>query len=285
MKSQKGKSGKSGKSTKNKKPVKLAARKMSAAVFIIACIVSVLLDVWLYDSLNTVPAAQNSAQSQVQTATTSSIATTPLGPNKTIYLTFDMDMDESMYQKALNQKELWYDPELFEYLESQNIPATFFASGLFLEAYAALIKNLATDANFSFQNHSYDESSFVPNCYWLQTLTTDAEKTAQIAQTESLIQQTTGQTATFFRFPGVCTDPQNDALVQNLGYQIEDGTIISGDPFTNNTQAIVNAVVDQARSGGVVIMHVGGPNAPKSLDAIEQIIPALRAKGYRFAKL
>lgn len=283
----KGKTGKNGRGKKNKRPAKLADRKMSAAVFIIACIVSILADVWLYHALGTLPAIQNSAQQspQAQAAAASTTSAVPPGPNKTIYLTFDMDMDESMYQKALNQKEHWYNPELFEYLESQNIPATFFASGLFLQAYPALIKNLATDPNFSFQNHSYDESSFVPNCYWLPTLTTDAEKTNRIAETENLILQTTGQTATLFRFPGVCTDPQNDALVQNLGYQIEDGTIISGDPFTNNTQAIINAVVDQARNNGVVIMHVGGPNAPKSLDALEQIVPALRAKGYSFARL
>lgn len=204
---------------------------------------------------------------------------------KVIYLTFDMDMNEPMYQKTLANGKEWYDPALFSYLEQNTVPATFFVSGLFAVAYPNLMHELASSSDFAFENHSYDESSFTPHCYWLHTLTTDAQKTAQIQETENILTADTGQTATYFRFPGVCTNAQNDALVQSLGYSINDGTDISGDPFNNNTQAIVNAVISNASSGATILMHVGGPNAPKSLAALKQIVPKLEAEGYQFEKL
>lgn len=204
---------------------------------------------------------------------------------KQIYLTFDMDMSGSMYRKTLATNEEWYTPGLFSYLEQNQIPATFFVSGLFVVAYPKLTKSLAATGDFSFQNHSYDESAFVPNCYWLATLQNNEQKIQQIAETETVIKQTTGQTATYFRFPGVCHDAENDALVRSLGYTINDGSLIAGDPFTSRTAAIVSHILASATNGGVILMHVGGPNAPESLSVLEQIVPALRTKGYEFAKL
>lgn len=204
---------------------------------------------------------------------------------KTIYLTFDMDMNEPMYQKTTLSGKEWYDPALFAYLEQNHIPATLFVSGLFAVAYPNLMQSLAQSGDFEFENHSYDESSFTPHCYWLATLTNDQEKSEQIQKTEKILKEDTGQTATYFRFPGVCTDAQNNALVKSLGYTINDGTVIAGDPFNKNTKAIVRAVLSSATSGATVIMHVGGPNAPESLTALEKIVPKLQAQGYQFAKL
>jgi peptidoglycan/xylan/chitin deacetylase (PgdA/CDA1 family) len=204
---------------------------------------------------------------------------------KTIYLTFDMDMDEEMYRKALQAGQQWYDPAVFTYLTENKIPATFFVSGLFAIAYPDLMKSLASSSEFSFQNHSYDEASFTLHCYRLRTLSTIAQKISRIRMTENIIKDSTGQTATYFRFPGICTNARQNALVNSLGYTISNGTVISGDPFNANTASIVNAVLAHAKNGATIIMHVGGPNAPKSLAALEQIVPRLEAEGYRFAKL
>lgn len=253
------------------------SKKTGVVLFLLIC--SIFLDVSLYQALKKAvppplpPLPENTAPYPT------------VGTGKEIYLTFDMDMNEFMYAKFEKKKTDWYDPALFGYLETQNVPATFFVSGLFIQAYPDLMKGLASDADFSFQNHSYDESSFVLGCYWLSTLTNTVEKVSQIERTEDLIRQTTGQTASYFRFPGICHDSGNDALVRSLNLQINDGTIISGDPFNENVPAIVHAVMSRAQNNAVVVMHVGGPNAPGSLAALEIIVPELRAEGYSFAKL
>ena len=145
--------------------------------------------------------------------------------------------------------------------------------------------DLASNKNFAFENHSYDKSSFTSHCYWLSTLTTNQEKIDQISETEQIIKKDTGQTATYFRFPGTCTNAQNNLLIKQLGYAINDGTVISGDPFNKNTAAIVNAVLANATSSATILMHIGGPNAPKSLVALKRIVPKLASEGYQFKEL
>jgi hypothetical protein len=147
------------------------------------------------------------------------------------------------------------------------------------------LKTLLRIQHSTFQNHSNDEASFTPHCYRLHTLTTARQKIDRIQRTEEIIKNYTGQRATYFRFPGICTNAQEDALVESLGYAVEDGTVVAGDPFNENLQAIVNAVIAKATNEATVIMHVGGANAPKSLAALQQIVPQLRAQGYQFATL
>ncbi|MEI8062138.1 MAG: polysaccharide deacetylase family protein [bacterium] len=207
-------------------------------------------------------------------------------PGKKIYLTFDMDMSDTMSRRLEKQKDFkWYDPELISYLDKNNIQATFFISGLFADTYPEVIRSLALNPNFSFQNHAYDESAFVSNCYWLKTLKTDKDKIEQIMKTQISIQKTAGQTPDYFRYPGICHDQKNDELVQKLGFKISNGNVIPSDPFNHNKEKMVKTVMKEAKDGSVVVMHVGGPNAPKSLEVLKQIVPELASKDFIFAKL
>lgn len=220
------------------------------------------------------------------TASATVVATSSAStPSKPIYLTFDLDMNGFMYQKTMQTGRVWYNPAVFTYLEQKRIPATFFVSGLFATTYPQLMEQLASTSQFAFENHSYDESSFVPHCYWLSTLKTKQQKIDAVAKTESIIKKYTGQTATYFRFPGDCTNTQNNALIKSLGYAINDGTDISGDPFNKNANAIIRAVLSNATSSATILMHVGGPNAPESLTVLKYIVPKLEAEGYQFERL
>ncbi|HEX9503721.1 MAG TPA: polysaccharide deacetylase family protein [Patescibacteria group bacterium] len=208
-------------------------------------------------------------------------------PNKkTLYLTLDADMNGSM-QKRLQNKTVkaWYDPELIEYLKANNIKATFFVSGLFAEVYSNLIRDLNSTGNYTFENHSYDESGFTPYCYGLQTLKTDQEKIDQINKTQKILKDLTGRSPKYFRFPGICHGAHDDQLVQNLGLINNDGDVVASDPFNSNAQKIVQNIYRQVKDRGVIIMHVGGPNAPKSLEVLKQIIPHLQDQGYTFSSL
>ncbi len=205
---------------------------------------------------------------------------------KIIFLTLDADMSQGMAKKyAAHAVEQWYDPRIIAYLEHENIPTTFFVSGLFAETYPDVIRSLAANPLFSIQNHSYDESGFTPHCYWLHALQTTQEKTDQIEKTQKILEKFTGKPPRYFRYPGLCAGKGDDAIVQKLGLTLNEGTIIAADPFNRHTQRIVARVLTHLKNNGVIVMHVGGPNAPRSYDALQQIIPAIRKQGFTFVKL
>lgn len=212
------------------------------------------------------------------------IAVKPAANLKLIYLTFDADMTASM-QARINSGEvkLWYDPQLFKYLEDNKIPSLIFTTGMFVEVYPDLIKELSVNNSFQFGNHSYDHPGFTKYCYHLNTINTDQEKIHQIQKAQGSIQKATGQTPKYFRFPGLCHMPADDALVISQGLKVMDADLVSDDAFNSNRDAIVKHILGNIKANDVVLMHVGGPNAPKDFEVLKTIVPILRDLGYTFA--
>ncbi len=206
---------------------------------------------------------------------------------KTVYLTFDADMTRGMKAK-LDAKKVasWYDPALIDELKKDDVPATVFATGMFAEAYPDLLKDLAADGRFSIQNHTYDHAAFAWPCYGLPAVRTDGRKAEEIARTQDIIGKLTGSRPRLFRYPGLCGhDPHDDALVAAAGLSVNDGTLVSGDAFSRHPDRIVKTVLSRVVDGSVVVMHLGGPNAPSTAAAVAALVPLLRAEGFRFAKL
>jgi peptidoglycan/xylan/chitin deacetylase (PgdA/CDA1 family) len=210
----------------------------------------------------------------------------PAGAAKVVYLTFDADMTPAMKKRLEEKKVLaWYDPALIEYLRKEDVAATVFVTGMFAELYPSLITDLAKDDRFSIQNHSYDHSGFESPCYGLNELKSDDQRRAEITKTQDILHALTGKLPTMFRFPGLCKNAHDDATVISLGLKVNDGNLVSGDAFARDAARIAKHVVDAAVDGSVVVMHLGGPNAPATAEALRMIVPSLRAKGFNFAAL
>ncbi len=205
---------------------------------------------------------------------------------KIIYLTFDADMTAKM-EKELSDKTVtsWYDPELINYLQQNNIPATFFITGMFAQVYPDQVRAWSKNDLFTIGNHTYDHAAFRSPCYKLPVLSSDTAKNTEINKTQTILTTLTGKTPTLFRFPGLCHTPHDLQLVEAAGLKNIDGNLISGDAFNKNVQKIVRTILSQAKDGSIVVMHMGGPNAPAITNAIEQIIPQLQARGFEFKKL
>ena len=205
---------------------------------------------------------------------------------RTVYLTFDADMTPAMKRRLEEKKvSFWYDQGLVDYLRKENVPATIFTTGMFAELYPVLVKDLAEDGRFSIQNHSYDHAGFESPCYGLNELSTDDQRRAEITKTQAILKTLTGYAPTLFRFPGLCKNAHDDAIVTSLGLQVNDGNLVSGDAFSHDAARIAMHVIDTAVDGSVVVMHLGGPNATATPRAVMLIVPALRAKGFVFEKL
>ncbi len=206
--------------------------------------------------------------------------------SKVVYLTFDADMTPFM-KKKLDEKKVsdYYSKDLVNYLESEKIPSTIFVTGMFAEVYPDLIREIAKYPDIEIANHSYDHPGFESPCYKLKIINTDEDKIEEMQKTQRILTALTGVVPKYFRHPGLCHNQQDDLLAQKIGLTVSDAGLTSGDSFNKNSKGIVKAVLSGVHDKSVIIMHLGGPNAPATYVAIEEIVTKLKKEGYVFRVL
>jgi len=50
----------------------------------------------------------------------------------------------------------------------------------------------------------------------------------------------------------------------------------------NSTQALIDNVLEEAKPGGIVLLHDGGGDRSNTVQALPQLIAQLRKRGYKF---
>lgn len=204
-----------------------------------------------------------------------------------VALTFDADMTRGMLAMlASGRVRSWYDAALFAELRATRTPATIFLTGLWTARYPEVVRRLARDPLFELENHSLDHAGWTTPCYGLPTVTGQPSKTEEIGAAARIIQRVAGVRPRYFRFPGGCEREADVRLVARFGERPVGWDVVSGDAFEPDPRVIVHAVLSGVRPGSIVIAHcIGAPNTPATARAMATIIPALRARGYRFVTL
>ena len=205
---------------------------------------------------------------------------------KQVALTFDADMTPQM-KKDLDTGETKnsYNQKIVEILNQTQTKATVFASGMWIEYYPEVTKELAANPLFEFGNHSYSHPSFDGFCWGLH-LITDAEEQPEIQKTQDLLKQYTGKENKLFRFPGGCYSQKDIELTQKNGLYVVHWDSVGNDGFNDDAQNIEKNVLSSAQNGSVIVLHFNGyPNSPKTAEALPKIISTLKEKGYEFVKV
>ncbi|ROO62229.1 peptidoglycan/xylan/chitin deacetylase (PgdA/CDA1 family) [Micromonospora sp. Llam0] len=202
-----------------------------------------------------------------------------------VALTFDADMTEAMrYELRSGAVRSYANLAIVELLEREQVPATFFLTGMWVEEYPELTRRLAGNPRFELANHTYDHAAFTADCYGLPRLPATA-MTADVARTFDVIEPYGGRQTRYFRFPGLCHDGAALAALAPLGLTVVDGDVISGDPFATAWEPIVDAVLSGVRPGSVVVLHVTEANAALTDEALPHILTGLRDRGLTPATL
>lgn len=174
-------------------------------------------------------------------------------------------------------------PSILSTLEATNTPATFFLTGRWTENHPELARRIAS--RYPVGNHSVTHRSF--------TSLTDAQLHDELLAAEATIVQVTGSSPRpFFRFPYGERDARTIRLINEEGYGSFRWTVDTlGWKVTSGcmtTPAMVGRVMDTARPGQIVLLHVGShPTDHSTLDAdgLPQMIEQLERQGYRFITL
>jgi peptidoglycan/xylan/chitin deacetylase (PgdA/CDA1 family) len=205
---------------------------------------------------------------------------------KIVALTFDADMTPGMLRELKSRRVAsWYNEKVIEILRQQQVPATLFMTGLWIEAYSDAARELSADPLFELGNHSYSHGAFHSPCYHLFPIQ-DANQTAEVQKTDELLKKYAASYKKYFRFPGLCSDAAVVKKVEDQGYTVVGGDVDGADAFERNPKWIASDVVTHVHPGSIVVLHMhGGPNAPGTAFALPDIIKRLRADGYTFVKV
>ncbi len=205
---------------------------------------------------------------------------------KKVALTLDAEMTDGMKAKLVSKGVgISYDKRIVDTLNQTNTKATFFLTGMWMELYPDVTKELSSNHLFELGSHSYTDSSFEGSCYGLKEILENQEQ-ADIEYTQKLLKELAGIDNHLFRFPGGCYSQEDLDLVNNAGLKVVHWDVSGADGFENSSETIEQNVLNKVQNGSIIILHLNGtPTAPKTAEALPKIISELKARGFEFVKV
>ncbi|MBD2448002.1 polysaccharide deacetylase family protein [Nostoc sp. FACHB-152] len=166
--------------------------------------------------------------------------------------------------------------QMLDIFKANNIKATFFWVGSAVQANPELAKRVVAEGHV-IGNHTWH--------HWYKRMD-EATAKSEIDRTSNLIYKTTGVKTTLFRPPGGFLNNGLAAYAKSQKYSVVMWSLTSADTDPHaKPQAFVNNVLKGAKPGAIVLMHDGGGDRHRTVQALPQIITGLKQQGYRFVTI
>ncbi len=164
-------------------------------------------------------------------------------------------------------------PQMLDILKQNDVKATFFWIGTSIQANPEIAKRVVAEGH-AIGNHTWH--------HWYQQMD-EATAKSEIERTADLIYKTTGVKTLLFRPPGGHLNNGLAAYAKSRNYSVVMWSQTSADTDPRaKYQVFVKNVLRDAKPGGVVLMHDGGGDRTRTVQALPEIISGLKQKGYRF---
>ncbi|MEU4190553.1 polysaccharide deacetylase family protein [Kribbella sp. NPDC026611] len=201
---------------------------------------------------------------------------------KQIALTFDADLTALMRKRLYSGKvKSYYNKALIDELRALHVPATLFLTGMWMEQYPQVVRELAADPLFELGTHTYDHRGFTKHCYTLGTVPQE-DMLADVRRAIVELDRLDPHATRWFRFPGGCYDATALHELAPAGVTAVGLDVPGADGFAKSPQPIINQVLTHAQNGSIVVLHMhGGDNAPYTAQAVGPIVHQLRSHGYQ----
>ncbi|MEH1777558.1 MAG: polysaccharide deacetylase family protein [Nostoc sp.] len=165
--------------------------------------------------------------------------------------------------------------EVLDILKKNQIKGTFFVVGENVKNFPNLLKQEIAEGHV-IGNHTWH--------HWYQFLNPQAAA-YEIDHTEDIIFKTTGLKTNLFRPPGGVMHNGVVDYARNSKYAIVLWSSDSVDYSRPAVPKLISNVFREAKPGGIVLMHDGGGNRSRTVQALPEIIAHFRNQGYRFVTI
>ena len=189
-------------------------------------------------------------------------------PGRRVALTFDDGPDAR------------WTPRIAAALHAAHVPGTFFVVGSEVARHPDIVRQLVRDGN-ELGNHTFTHVALSNGPEWQRRL--------QLQLSEAAIVGVTGRYTRLIRPPysatsDAVTQSQESALARVAAdrYLVVLANFDSEDWKRGKVETIVRKASPPGTTGGIVMFHDGGGDRSKTVVAVRELIPRLRARGFRF---
>ena len=163
--------------------------------------------------------------------------------------------------------------EVLDVLEKYDIKASFFLIGNNINDESAKVVKRAYDMGCEIHNHSKSHP-------YMNEMTAE-EIIEEFKYTDDKVFEITGERTKFFRPPYIAV---SDTMFEKIDVPFIAG--IGCNDWDDNVPADRRAmsIIRQAKDGAVILLHDAQGNS-KTVEALDTIIPELKAQGYRFVTM
>ncbi|WP_213581874.1 polysaccharide deacetylase family protein [Paenibacillus sp. J2TS4] len=166
--------------------------------------------------------------------------------------------------------------QILDLLKQYDARATFFVVGRRMEKFPDLARREVAEGH-ELANHTYSHR------YFKKSTPIDQIR-QEIVKNQQLITSITGQKPHLFRPPGGFYNDNVVKASRDAGYL----TVLwswhqdTKDWSSPGVNKIVRKVLDNARNGDIVLFHDHVERNPQTVEALKQILPELKQRGFRF---
>jgi peptidoglycan-N-acetylglucosamine deacetylase len=164
-----------------------------------------------------------------------------------------------------------FTPEMLAILQDERAPATFFQVGKSLHDYASYAQD-ELGAGFPVQDHTMDHP--------LMARLSPADQRTEVVGTAEAMQAYGAPYPRLFRPPYGSFDTATLALLREQHMLMVLWTIDTRDFSQPGVAAIVQAALNGAKPGAIILMHDAGGQRAQTVAALPLIIRGLRRRGF-----
>ena len=179
-----------------------------------------------------------------------------------------------------------FDRRITDFLEKEQIPATLFINGRWIEPNRTEFMRLAANPLFEIANHGTSHKPASVNgrtAYGISGTKNIAELVDEIELNAARIEALTGRRPRFYRSGTAYYDEVAVKIAAELQQQVAGFTLLGDAGATWSSDRVRQALL-AAKPGDIAILHFNHPESGTA-EGLMAALPELKRKGFRFVRL
>lgn len=179
-----------------------------------------------------------------------------------------------------------FDEKLIRFLTKEEIPATLFIAGQWIETNHEVFMELSNNPLFEIENHGYDHKPLSvtgARAYNIKGTTSVEEVFDEVYKNQLLIYELTGEYPKYFRSGTAYYDDVAVGILGKLGIKAVNYNVLGDAGGTFTKEQIINAFTS-ADEGAIFLFHMNRPNSDIA-EGVKEGVQLLIDRGYSFVQL